>query len=117
VIGAPLPGRIYLCLGATDMRRSFDGLGAMVQQVLEQDPFSGAWFVFRNRRGDRLKVLWWDGSGYCLFYKRLEQGTFAFPNLDEGVMTLSSAQLALMLEGIDWRRLLARSLPAPQAAA
>ncbi len=117
MIGAPPSGRVYLCLGATDMRRSFDGLGAIVQQVLEQDPFSGAWFVFRNRRGDRLKILCWDGSGYCLYYKRLEQGTFPFPSLDEGVMSLSGAQLSLLLEGIDWRRLVARSLPTPQAAA
>jgi transposase len=117
VIGAPPSGRVYLCLGATDMRRSFDGLGAIVQQVMEQDPFSGAWFVLRHRRGDRLKILCWDGSGYCLYYKRLEQGTFAFPSLDEGVMSLSGAQLSLLLEGIDWRRLVARSLPTPQAAA
>ena len=77
MIGPVRPAqRIYLCLEPTDMRKSFDGLAALVQEVLEQDLFSGAWFVFRNRRGDRLKGLWWDGTGYCVFYKRLEEGTF-----------------------------------------
>lgn len=117
MIGATTPGRIYVCLGATDMRRSFDGLAAIAQQVLELDPFCGAWFVFRNRRGDRLKILWWDGTGYCLFYKRLESGTFPMPRLSEGVMTLSSAELALLLEGIDWRRLAPRSASRPELAA
>lgn len=117
MIGATPPGRIYVCLGATDMRRSFDGLAAIAQQVLELDPFSGAWVVFRNRRGDRLKILWWDGTGYCLFYKRLESGTFPMPRLSEGVMAVSSAELALLLEGIDWRRLAPRSVSRPELAA
>ena len=109
--------RVYLCLGASDMRRSFDGLAGIVQEVLEQDPFSGAWFVFRNRRGDRVKILWWDGSGYCVFYKRLEHGTFAMPRLTEGMMTLSSAELSLLLDGLDWRWASWRSHPRPGAAA
>lgn len=118
MIGASPPGRIYLCLEPTDMRRSFDGLAAIVQQVLEQDPFSGAWFVFRNRRGDRLKILWWDGTGYCLVYKRLERGTFPMPRLSEGVMTIGAAELSLLLEGMDWRRLAThRPSPSPQVAA
>lgn len=115
MIGAP--GRVYLCLTPTDMRRGFDGLAGIVQQVLAQDPFSGAWFVFRNRRGDRVKVLWWDGTGYCVLYKRLELGTFVMPRLNEGMMRLSGAEFALLLEGIDWRRLGAGTPSAPQVAA
>ena len=116
MIGAPK--RVYLCLGATDMRRGFDTLAATVQQVLAHDPFSGAWFVFRNRSGDRVKILWWDGTGYCLLYKRLERGTFPVPRLREGVMKLSGAELMLLLDGVDWRRLAsANKRPAPQAAA
>ena len=79
---------------------------------------SGAWFVFRNRRGDRLKILWWDGTGYCLLYKRLETGTFPMPRLSEGVVKLSGAELSLLLEGIDWRRLATPApTPSPQVAA
>ena len=112
------PGRVYLCLEPTDMRRGFDGLAGIVQQVMVHDPFCGAWFVFRNRRGDRLKVLWWDGTGYCLLYKRLESGTFPMPRLSAGVVRLSGAELSLLLEGIDWRRLGAPSpSTAPQVAA
>ena len=112
------PSRIYVCLSPTDMRRGFDSLGAIVQQVMAHDPFSGAWFVFRNRRGDRLKILWWDGTGYCVLYKRLETGTFPMPRLSEGVVTLSRAELSLLLEGVDWRRLAPhRPSPSPQVAA
>ena len=112
-----MPQRIYLCLEPTDMRKSFDGLAAIVQQVLEQDPFAGAWFVFRNRRGDRVKILWWDGTGYCLLYKRLEHGTFPVPRLGEGTLRLSPAELALLLDGLDWRRLGPRVRSRPQVAA
>ena len=94
MIGAP--GRVYVGRGPTDMRRGFDALAGIVQQVMAHDPFSGAWFVFRNRRGDRLKILWWDGTGYCLLYKRLERGTFPMPRLTEGVVTLSGAELSLL---------------------
>ena len=114
---AGTPQRVYLCLQPTDMRKSFDGLAALVQQVLEQDPFGGACFAFRNRRGDRLKVLWWDGSGYCVLYKRLEQGTFAFPAQRAGALGVSAAELALLLEGLDWRRLVRREALRPEAAA
>lgn len=73
----PGPGtRIWLACGFTDMRRGFDGLAARVQSPLEQDPFSGQLFVFRGRKGDRVKLLWWDGDGLCLLAKRLENGRF-----------------------------------------
>lgn len=86
------------------MRRGFDGLAAMVQQQLAEDPFSGQLFVFRGRRGDRVKILWWDGDGLCLFYKRLENGRFVWPTATSGTVALSTAQLSMLLEGIDWRR-------------
>jgi transposase len=75
----PASVRIFLCLEPTDMRRSFDGLSGMVQSILEQSPTCGHLFVFRNRRRDRLKVLWWDRDGFAIFYKRLEKGVFHFP--------------------------------------
>jgi len=96
--------RIWLVAGATDMRRGFDGLAAMVQMQLSADPFSGQLFVFRGRRGDRLKVLWWDGDGLCLFAKRLERGRFVWPQVNAGKVSLTPAQLSMLLEGIDWRR-------------
>ncbi len=95
--------RVWLVAGVTDMRRGFDGLAAMVQQALERDPFSGQLFVFRGRRGDRVKVLWWDGQGLCLYAKRLERGRFIWPQAEQGVVHLSPAQLSMLLEGIDWR--------------
>lgn len=104
MIGLPSGTRIWLAAGVTDMRRGFDGLAAIVQDRLDGDPFGGHVFVFRGRRGDRLKVLWWDGDGLCLFAKRLEQGRFVWPNAAEGRVHLSVAQLSMLLEGIDWRR-------------
>jgi len=76
MIGLPVGTRVWLAAGVTDMRRGFDGLAAIVQDRLEADPFSGHVFVFRGRRGDRIKVLWWSGDGMCLFAKRLEEGHF-----------------------------------------
>ena len=101
-----LPGgvRIWLACGVTDMRKGFDGLAAIVQQRLAEDPFSGQLFVFRGRRGDRVKLLWWDGDGLCLFAKRLERGRFVWPQAMSGTVHLSAAQLSMLLEGIDWRR-------------
>ena len=75
-----------------------------VQTTLEQDPFGGHVFVFRGRRGDLIKVLWWDGDGLCLFAKRLERGRFVWPKAESGTVSLSRAQLSMLLEGIDWRR-------------
>lgn len=86
------------------MRRGFDGLAALVQTQLQADPFSGQIFVFRGRRGDRIKVLWWDGDGLCLFAKRLEHGKFVWPQVTHGAVALTPAQLSMLLEGIDWRR-------------
>jgi len=86
------------------MRRGFDGLSRQVQEVLGYDPFSGHLFVFRGRRGDLVKVLYWDTQGLCLFAKRLERGRFVWPSAREGVVSLTPAQLSMLLEGIDWER-------------
>ena len=103
MIGLPSGTRVWLAAGATDLRRGFDGLAALVQTQLEADPFSGHLFVFRGRRGDLIKVLWWDGQGMCLFAKRLERGRFVWPSAPSGAVALTPAQLSMLLEGIDWR--------------
>lgn len=104
MIGLPFGTRIWLATGQTDMRRGFDGLASIVQEKLSADPFCGHVFVFRGRRGDLIKLLWWDGDGWCLFAKRLERGRFIWPQAIEGAIHLTGAQLSMLLEGIDWRR-------------
>jgi len=101
MLSLPPSVRIFLCLESTDMRRSFDGLSRMVEDILRQDPFSGHLFVFRNRRGDRLKILYWDRDGFALWYKRLEKGTFPFPSKEGASLAISAADLTLILEGIN----------------
>jgi transposase len=95
--------RVLLCTAPTDMRRSFDTLAGMVRQHLGHDPLSGCWFVFRSRRGDRVKVLYWDRDGYALWYKRLEKGTFRFPATADGLaaVEVSAADLLMLLDGVD----------------
>lgn len=101
---APVPTRIWLACGATDMRKGMDGLAVLIQQVLAHDPHSGAVFAFRGRRGDLVKLLWFDGQGLCLFSKRMDRGRFVWPVTSTGSVTLTPAQLSMLLEGIDWRR-------------
>ncbi|MDR5727614.1 MAG: IS66 family insertion sequence element accessory protein TnpB [Terriglobia bacterium] len=96
--------RIWLACGATDMRRGFDGLAAMVQTQLAADPYSGHFFIFRGRRGNRVKILWWSGDGMNLFAKRLSDGRFVWPQTATGTVALTGAELSMLLEGIDWRR-------------
>jgi len=103
VIGPPANTRVWLVAGLTDMRKGFDGLAALVQTQLLLEPFSGQVFVFRGRRGDLIKLLWFDGQGLLLLAKRLERGRFVWPQASEGRVVLSSAQLSMLLEGIDWR--------------
>ena len=103
MITIPAGVRIHLAMGVTDMRKGFDGLAMLAQEVLKQNPFSGHFFIFRGRRGDLVKVLYWDGQGYCLFAKRLEKGRFVWPVTREGSVVLTTAQLSMLLEGIDWR--------------
>jgi transposase len=101
VLSVPAKVRIFLCTRPTDLRKGFDGLHGLVLEVLRQDPLSGDLFVFLNKRRDRLKLLVWDGDGWMVLYKRLESGTFRPPAGHEHSLTLSSAQLALLLGGID----------------
>jgi transposase len=96
--------RIFLASKPADMRRGFDGLARMATEVIRQDPLSGALFVFRNRRGDRLKVLYWAGDGYALWYRRLERGTFRFPACGGEAVEIRAADLTMILEGIDLSR-------------
>ena len=95
--------RVWLATGHTDMRKGFASLAVLVQQTLRQDPFAGHLFVFGGKRGDLVKVIWHDGHGACLFTKRLERGRFIWPAANDGVVSISPAQLGYMLEGIDWR--------------
>lgn len=104
MIGLPAGTRIWLAAGVTDMRSGFIGLAAKVETALKEDLYSGHVFVFRGRRGDLVKVLWWTGDGLCLLCKRLERGRFVWPQANDGVVTLTQAQLSMLLEGIDWRR-------------
>lgn len=108
MIGPGTGVRVYLSCGVTDMRKSITGLAALVQQGLRENPAGGAVFAFRGRKGDRLKLLYWDGQGFCLYYKILERGSFPWPGkgLSEAdtAVRLTSAQFAMLWEGIDWRR-------------
>ncbi|WGF90832.1 IS66 family insertion sequence element accessory protein TnpB [Marinivivus vitaminiproducens] len=103
MIPIPSNAKVWLAAGVTDMRRGFTTLAAQVEATLKQDPFSGHLFVFRGRRGDLIKAIWWDGQGACLFAKRLERGRFVWPSAKAGKVALTPAQLAMVLEGIDWR--------------
>lgn len=103
MIPVPANTKIWLAAGVTDMRKGFNGLSAFAEKVLERDPFSGHLFVFRGRRGDLVKVIWYDGQGACLFAKRLERGRFVWPSLQRGRVSLTTAQLSMLLEGLDWR--------------
>jgi len=96
--------RVYLACRPVDLRKGLDGLTAQVANVLQADPFSGHLFIFRGKRGDYFKLVYWDGSGLCLFAKRLEKGRFVWPPIVDGRMQLTPAQMALLVEGIDWRR-------------
>ena len=102
------PVRVYVATRPVDFRKGIDGLAALAQEELRLDPFSGVVLVFRAKRADRLKILLWDGSGMVLVAKRLEGAKFAWPAVKDGVMTLSSAQLSALFEGLDWRRVHAR---------
>ena len=104
MMGLPAGTRIWIVAGVTDLRRGFVGLSGMVQTALEENPFSGHVFVFRGRRGDLIKVLWWDGDGMCLLAKRLERGRFVWPQAERSTVSLTRAQLSMLLEGIDWWR-------------
>lgn len=108
--------RILVATGPVDFRKGHDGLAAMVQSVLRKDPFTGTVFVFRAKRLDRLKLLYWDGSGLVMAYKRLEDTTFTWPAIKDGMMALNHAQFEALFAGLDWRKVKALETRPPTAA-
>lgn len=103
MLSVPGPVKVFLCLVLTDMRKSIDGLAGLTSEILAQDPLSGHLFVFVGKRRDRLKVLYFDGDGYALWYKRLECGTFRLPAgaADQTSVALSPSDLTMLLSGVD----------------
>jgi len=97
----PAGMRVWIATAPVDMRRSFDGLAEVVRSFLGQDPLSGDLFVFRNKTGERLKILWWDRGGLAIFYKRLERGTFRFPAGRDRTVVVDQAQLLRLLDGME----------------
>ncbi len=104
MIGPSGATRVLVATKPVDFRKGAEGLAALVRDAMKSDPFSGAVYVFRAKRADRVKLLFWDGTGVCLFAKRLEDGEFRWPRVQDGVIRLSAAQLRALLEGLDWRR-------------
>jgi transposase len=115
MIAVPAGVRVMVATKPVDFRRGADGLVALVRETLGQDPFSGTIFVFRSKRADRVKIVAWDGSGLVLFWKRLEHSTFRWPPIADGMMRLTAAQLAALVDGMDWSRLHARDVIPPTA--
>jgi transposase len=101
MLSLPPSVRIFVCLEPTDMRRSFDGLAHLAQAICRGDPFSGHYFVFGNRRHDRVKILFWDNDGFVVYAKRLEEGTFRFPSGNAGSFEMNSEELWALMSGID----------------
>ena len=104
MIGPTGAVRVMMATRPVDFRKGVDGLAALVRESMGADPFSGTIYVFRAKRADRVKLVFWDGTGVCLFAKRLEQGQFRWPKVADGVMRLTAAELAALLEGLDWKR-------------
>jgi len=116
VIGPTGAVRVMVATRPVDFRKGAEGLAALVREEMRADPFSGAVYVFRAKRADRVKLVFWDGTGVCLFAKRLEDGKFCWPAVRDGLIRLTAAQLSALLEGLDWRRVhAARETPAPTA--
>ena len=107
--------KVLIATKPVDFRKGMDGLAALVKEHLGADPFSGAVFVFRAKRADRLKLIVWDGTGLCLFAKRLEDGRFRWPKIEDGVMRLTPSQLSALIEGLDWTRVRELEVRAPTA--
>ncbi len=111
MIVPPTTVRVLVATKPVDFRKGMDGLAAYVQEAFKTDPFSGVIYVFRPKRTDRVKLLFWDGTGLCLLAKRLEGAKFRWPKIENGVMRLSPAQLSALIEGLDWSRVHALRLP------
>ena len=117
MIGPTGAVRVMVATKPVDFRKGAEGLAALVRDTMKADPFSGAVYVFRARRADRIKMIFWDGTGVCLFAKRLEDRAFRWPQIKDGVIRLTAAQLSALLEGLDWRRVHdARDIAAPLQA-
>ena len=104
MIGPTGAVRVMVATKPVDFRKGAEGLAALVRETMGADPFSGAVYVFRAKQTDRIKLIFWDGTGVCLYAKRLEDGEFRWPKVQDGVMRLTAAQLSALLEGLDWRR-------------
>jgi transposase len=117
MIGPTGAVRVLVATKPVDFRKGAEGLAALVRETMGADPFSGAVYVFRAKRADRIKLIFWDGTGVCLMAKRLEDGEFRWPKIQDGALHLSAAQLSALLEGLDWRRVHeVRQTRAPSAA-
>lgn len=117
MIGPTGTVRVMMATRPVDFRKGIDGLAALVRDTMGADPFSGAVYVFRSKRADRVKLVFWDGSGVVLVAKRLEEGRFCWPTIENGVVRLTAAQLAALLEGLDWKRVhVTREVNAPTVA-
>jgi transposase len=117
MIGPTGAVRVLVATKPVDFRKGAEGLAALVRETMGADPFSGAVYVFRAKRTDRIKLIFWDGTGVCLMAKRLEDGEFRWPKTQDGALHLTAAQLSALLEGLDWRRVHeARQTTVPQAA-
>ena len=101
MLNLPSSVKVYVATDIIDMHKSIDSLSILVQEVLKQNPLSGHLFVFCNRRGDKIKILYWDRNGFCLWYKRLERGVFRLPKIQTKVFMITPSELNLLLEGID----------------
>jgi transposase len=115
VLIPPGPVRVLVSTKPVDFRKGVNGLAALVKEHLGADPFSGTIFCFRSKRADRVKLVFWDGTGLCLFAKRLEDGKFCWPRIQDGVMRLSAAQLSALIEGLDFKRVHVRRVRQPEA--
>jgi transposase len=104
MIGPTGQVRVMVATKPVDFRKGADGLAALVREAMGADPFSGTVYVFRAKRADRVKLIFWDGTGVVLVAKRLEEGEFRWPKVQDGVIRLTAAQLSALLEGLDWRR-------------
>jgi transposase len=116
MIGPTGAVRVMVATKPVDFRKGAEGLAALVRETVQADPFDGAIYVFRAKRADRIKLVFWDGTGVCLFAKWLEDGEFRWPKIEDGVMRLSAAQFSALLEGLDWKRVRAKETPAPALA-
>jgi transposase len=117
MIGPTGSVRVMMATRPVDFRKGAEGLAALVRETMASDPFSGSVYVFRAKRADRIKLVYWDGTGVCLFAKKFEDGEFRWPKIEDGVVKLTSAQLQALLEGLDWRRVHEqKGTPAPAAA-